>query len=646
MAASGFLSNEYVLYYHPLDDFIEFTENLAWSSTGGDDADILSTLLTSGIRTAAGDSVYQMVYPPGTPYDTLFNASGTTCAMWVSGFLGGDSDDRQISIGIANNSNSFRDGFTLTKTTSSSGFRIDGTFFTILKTKNWIPPPSNDSGWHFFILDLRYETSGWRHRVSLDGNEWINLGVNDHTGVFSANPRPSIKIFDHVTGPKIVLDEVILWGDNDLFTNDELSNLYELFNTYNTTMDQYINTFGTPANSGIDLFIHGYEQTSGNIFLYIPGQYEIKSIDLFIEGFIQISGNVGLYISGTPPIASSSIDLYIIAPTPINDNINLYTVGPLSTSGNADNFIQGHQISSDNIDQYIQGYQTTSGNIDLYISGIPAISSSINLYIVGPLQISGNINDFIIGHLPISGNFSLFIQNSLEINAFVSVVDNNPSNNFSLSIHGVPSGESTTFYINNTITFFIDGTGGNVELDRPAFAKVVDATSIPYSDIWQSFVKGGNTANDNIDLYINSHASGDTPHGILIINSFTTFINGQATQDGDEGLLSNGYFAINLETSSFAKVHLGLNDTFNLYVSGEIPIIPPSATLNLFTFGILDVTSGSYTLYIPSKESINDNYNLFIFGIQGIESGNLPLYLEVTNIGLFNQEINLYSHGF
>jgi hypothetical protein len=253
---------------------------------------------------------------------------------------------------------------------------------------------------------------------------------------------------------------------------------------------------------------------------------------------------------------------------------------------------------------------------------------------MGPLVISGNIDNFILGHLPISGNFSLFVKgHSPDVDAFVSVSDNNPSNSFNLFTHGVPSGQSTIFYTNNSITLFIEDNGENRNINSnwSAFTRVADAIYIPYSGIWQSFVKGGNIANDNVGLYINSHASGDSPHGILITDSLSMFINGQATQDGDEGLLSDGF---------------GLNNTVNLYISGEIAIIPPSAILNLSIFGIIDTTSGSSILFIPSKESFTDNYDLFIFGVQGIESGSVPLYIEVTDIGLFNQEFSLYSHGY
>lgn len=633
-----------IIFYHPLDDLVESTESLTWTNEGSR-FQFVPGVLTSGLQTKSGESNGELYYASGPPYDSLSQVSGITCAVWVSGFLGGDSDSREIGIGTFT-STSLRNGAGLYKGASSGSFSTISRINDVWKFRTWTPSPSSDTDWHLFIVDTRYETSGWRHRVSLDGSSWIDLGVDDRISSPNNAANPYLYINDHVTGPKIVIDETVLWGGNDLFTNQELLNLYALYNTYNTTMDQYTNIFGTPANSGVDCFIHGKIPTSGNTSLYIPGQKEVQSINLFTEGFVQNSGNIDLYISGTPPIISSSIDLYIVAPTPVSGDVDLYISGPLSISGNIDHFIDGHQLSSGNVEQYLQGYSVASGNTDLYMFGVPW--ATISLYTIGPVLVNDNVDHFTVGHLPISGNFTLFTKSGLEVDAFVAVSDNNPSGDLDLFTHGVPSGESTTFYSNDTITLFINDSGENATVDSDwlAFTRVADAISDSYSGTWQSFVRGGNVVNDNIDLYINSHASGESPRGISTTGLLTTFINGRATQEGDESLLSDGYSVIDSEFSGFAKIHLGLSGTLNLYTSGSIPIIQPSAILNLSIFGILDTTSGSCTLYAPSQESINGNIDSFIFGVQGLQSGNCLLYLEVTDIGLFNQTNDLYTHGF
>lgn len=59
-------------------------------------------------------------------------------------------------------------------------------------------------------------------------------------------------------------------GRNDLFTDEELSNLYELFNTHGTTMDQYTQIYGTPVSGSTDLFLQVPSgiSVSGDLFLH------------------------------------------------------------------------------------------------------------------------------------------------------------------------------------------------------------------------------------------------------------------------------------------------------------------------------------------------------------------------------------------
>lgn len=639
---SGLLDYPNVKYYLPSDDLVEYTQNIPWT---GDNVQFAPSILVSGITAVATTSTMKHVI---SPYTSPLAAREFTCCLWTSGFFASDNEFRRIEIGYANSSDQFRDGLWLSKGNTSSDFQIQIESANTRVSHPWTPAPPNNTGWHFTVLDGRYETSGWRARVSLDGSGWIDLGVDSNTAVPTDDARVKVLLIRASTEVAVYYDEVVLWTENDLFTDQELSNLYELYNTHGTTMDQYTSTFGTLVTDNIDCFIQGGKQIAGNISLYIPGQKETKSIDLFNEGSIQISSNIDLYMSGSPTITSGSIDLYLKVITPINDNISLYTAGPSPISGNVDNFIQGNQILSDNIDQYIRGHGTTSSNINLYVSGIPSLSSSIDLYITGPIRVSGSFDDFIEGHLSASGNFSLFMRSGLDIDAFVAVVDNNPSNTVDLFVHGIPSGASPSFYINNTITLFIHNDGSNVEFQSiwSAFIRIDDAIPVSSSDTWQSFLRGGNTTNNDIDLYINSHASGEAPHGILTSGLFTTFIDGKSTQDGDEGLLSEGYLIKSFEVLGFTKVHLGVSGISNLYVSGDMAIIPPSATLDLFVFGIIDIASGSHDLYISGKELVSGSYDLFVFGIQGAESGNIPLYIQVTTLGSFNTEFDLYTHGF
>lgn len=592
----GLLYDEFVKYYHPVDDNVEFTKNLAWTPVS---TNFVPGLFTSGIRP---NNQFAKISLDG--YGDLSGASGFTMAVWTSGLLGNDGSGRGAYAGFSDAATNKRNVIRIFKQhpTIRTSVYIEG----VQANRDWSPTPSSDDDWHFFVVDARYETSGWRHRVSLDGSDWIDLGVDTQSGIPETDERAYIESFVSVSGVPFVMDEVVLWGSNNLFTYQELSNLHKLGDTYNRTMNQYLSTF-----------------------FPISGE-----IDLYTKGNIQSSGNISIYTSGIGGI-SASADLFLKVAT--------------SSSGSADLYLRGKALLSDNIDQYINGHQIASGSADLYLLSTPQILSSGNLYISGPILVNDNFDASITGHLPVSGDSSLFIQGRLQdINAYVAVADNNPSDSFTLFAHGVPSGDSTTFYTNDSATLFINDSGDitDVSSSWSAFTKVADAISASGSGTWSSFVRVGNVANDDVYLYINGHVSGDSPHGPLISNSFDIFINGLATQEGDEGLLSDGYSVANSEISSFVRIYDGLNDAANLYISGEVPIIPPSATMNLFTFGISGIESGSSTLYIPSDIPTSGTFDLFVFGIQGIGSGSATLYLGVTNIGLFNQEVDLYTHGY
>lgn len=641
------LRHDNVLFYHPLDSDTEYIKSFDWSRfTGG----IFDTgIVTSGFTQSGATYVYIEANKATGGYDDLENSEHFAIAFWSSGLYCNNFRDDIVEIGFGHQGLG-KVGAGVRCFTSDIAqvpyvrLMKDGT-----GPAKEIPIFPSTAEWHLTIVDFSKQGSVWQYLVSINGSGWQNIGSGSNADPILAYPYCTTILRLETTSKNIILDEVAVWADQDLFTDQELSNLYELVSTYDQPMNQYYNIFGTPVNSGVNLFTKGSISTSGNISLYIPSQKETKLIDLFTKGSLQTSGNIDLFITGTPTISSSSIDLFLKVAAPINNDTNLYTVGPLSTSDNIDNFIWGYQISSGNINQHIHGDLTTSGNIDLYISGVPTASSSMNLYVAGPLPASGDASHFIWGHESTSGNTDFYIKGLFPtFDAFVSVVDQDSSNSLDLFVHGVLPGESGVFYTNDTIALFINDSGEDttVDSDWSAFVRVADAAIVPYSGIWQSFVKGSNAINNNIDLYINAHISGENPHGQLITHSLMAFVEGQATQDDEEGLLSDGYFTANRETAGFAKVHLGLGDTLNLYVSGEISVVTTSTAFDLFILGISGIVNDSHTLYIPSKEIIDSNYNLFIFGIQDTKSGNSPLYIEVTDIGLFNQESSFYTHGF
>lgn len=590
---SGLLHDESIIFYHPLDDLIEYTKGLAWSSVDNH-ASFVPGLLVSGIKLDPGNVLERLYYPAST-YDSVENASGITTCMWVSGFLTADTVQRLVEVGIGQDGGlGNRNKAIIYKTSTTDGFNTAGRFDGTFGSQVWTPAPSNDTDWHFFVVDLRYEGTGWRHRISFDGAGWLDLGVNVHGGnITTPDSKPLISINDSTTAT-IVVDEVVFWGNNNLFTSQELSNLYELYNTHSSTMDKYISIFGTPINSGMDCFIKGKLSTSGNTSLYIPSQFDHKQVDLFISGIPTYT-----FLSGSLPM-------------------------------------------------YLPGLDFTNYEIDLYISGPQPAASSLSLYTKGPIFASDGMDNFTEGHLPSSGECTLFIQGGWTANAFVAVVANNPSSTLGLFLHGSPSGVSNLSFTGGSATLYIkdDGINDPVDITWPAFVGVADSILIPHSGLWSSFVSCGNTANNNIDFYTYGHASGSSVRGSLITGSFNTFIEGLGSVSGDEGLLWDGFYSINSNLASFTRVHSGIIDTLSFYTSGSIPFIPPSATLNLFTFGIRGITSSSSDLHMYGNDIITNSLDYYIFGIIGRGSGSIQLHIEGPSSGLFTEESDLYTHGY
>jgi len=585
------LRDDNVLFYHPLDSDTEYTKSFDWTRTAN--GVFGNGIVVSGFTQSGDLTVDIRANKAAGAYDDLENYDHFAIAFWSSGLYGGTIRDDTIEIGFG--ATSVDDGNGLRYFMSEAAgtpyvrlIKVGGTG----PAKQILTFPSVD-GWHFTVVDFSLRGSVWQYLVSINGSGWQNIGSGGNADPPDADTNCIINLAIESTSNNIILDEVVVWAGQDEFTADELSNLYELANTYDIPMNQYGDTFGTLASSGIDLFIHGHVASSGNVSLYLPSQLECKSLDIYTAGLDTSSGNMDCFISSFF-VASGNSNFYTYAVGSTVASGNLYTVGPLVASGDTDEFIHGHELAS--------------GSTDFYIKGL----------------------------------FPTF-------DSFVAVVDNTQFGDISLFAHGVPFGESNTSYLNNTTTLFINNTLGeysNLYSDWSSFTRVDDATLISLSGTWQSFVKGGNANNNHINLYINSHASGDSPHGISITDSIYTFINGLSIGSDSEAPLSNGYYYSDIETLSFVKIYDGSSDVLNFYTSGSTAIIPPSATTNLFIFGILDIIYDSTTLYVTGEELAYNTNDLFILGIQDVSSGNISLYIKVTPTGLLNQTCILYTHGF
>ena len=365
--ASGLLDSGNVRYYHPADNLTENTSGLIWSDDNGD-IEFAPSILTSGIRSNVSnvDAKFKFVTASGE-YNDVQATSGFTCAVWISGFLTGDNLTSFFFAGFSDAVSADANVAYIEKGSSATDFNIATIINGTFKSRPWTPAPPNDDGFHFFVVDIRFETSGWRHRVSLDGDDWVDLGVNDIASTPNVNTQTLIQSRSRTSGPRNIVDEIVFWADNALFTDQELSNLYQLFNNFDTTMEQYGIIFDVNAVRDVDLFISGKTQSSGNISLNIPGQFEIKSIDLFTSGSVIQSGTL-----------TANATLFLTGHEISNNNLNL-TIKSNGASGMLDpeNVIFYHPLD-DNIEHTLnETWEGTGVFVEGVIgSGVSAVTPS------------------------------------------------------------------------------------------------------------------------------------------------------------------------------------------------------------------------------------------------------------------------------
>ena len=599
------LQNDNVQYYHPLDNETEHINSIVWGNTLGEFA---TSILTSGYRKAGAAGTARLQSPTNNDYTDLSGYTSACILFWGSGLWDAGVNNKRIIVGHGDAGSDPSNGITVTRSLSSASVSLSQRNLTIgSKTLTTFP---TDSGWKLCIVDARLDGSSWRMRVSFSGQNWTDLGTLGDTQLFDDDPRAIISNFRGTSVTAHITDEVVLWGNNDLFTSGELQNLYNLYVVHSGTMDEYSQFFPTSINNDIDLFINGFNNSSGNISLYIPGQLETDRLDLFISGvnpnnnlnlFINgvgfISGSLGLAVPQTP--TSGNIDLSVPNIHDFeNNSCNLFISGPILSSGNCNLFLENKWKSND-LDLFIFN-QYYNDNIALFIYGIQ------------------------------TGQWDLF----------AAVDDNLSSNELNLFINGIPSGSSgEIFFINNDINLFIrsEEQVESVSDDWSIFVQTESGIVFNYNQDFNLFVQVGGVADNSIAFYIFGHASGDIDHGIEINDNINLFTEGL----GDSG--SENFIPFSGIWSLFARVTIGSSSNINLFIDG---FSFPSGVCNLFTFGIIDNINEDLELYILGSEgNINNSTNLFIGGIIDDINNNLNLFI-FTNSDIIQDNIELYIHGF
>jgi len=239
----GLLQADKVRYYHPLDSTTESTKSLAWSGPGAG-ASFAAGKVDSAVATTSAPAQARLTYLPASTYGNLSGSGHFACAFWTSGLFDPDLDNHEVDIGFGNvdGINGLRNGF---KLRNSGGSLIFFGTWTGLSAAHAVTSPPSDGGWHFVVLDLALETN-WRLRTSFDGVPFTDEGLFTSGLVPDSDSRTFIQVIRTSGAPETRLDEVAVWSDHDLFTSQELANLYDLGDAFGLGLDQYEEQYGAP----------------------------------------------------------------------------------------------------------------------------------------------------------------------------------------------------------------------------------------------------------------------------------------------------------------------------------------------------------------------------------------------------------------
>ena len=545
-----------VIFYHPCNDSTEFSRNESWAI---DNLDFSDSILTSGIIST--QNVDYGEFRGTGNYSSLFGATRFTACFWSSGFYDSSTTYNQIEIGTDydgyNNGNINNGMYIDTQPVSIYGLGAGG----------YAPDPftaPDTPGWHFTVLDMvQEEDTGWRKRVSFNGSGWQDCGTAGIGTSFGNDAAVKISTFSLDPPGAVIIDEVVLWRDTELFTDQELLNLYELYNTHNQTIDQYNNIYGNPINRIISLYISTFGVVNNSINLYIPGQVETDRINLFLCNK-QVIDNIDLYIPGQ--LESNRIDFFIHGRQTLSDNINLFLFNQYFDSG---------------IDLFIKGVETGNWNIFVRVADTRTVKQ-LPLIIYGstePLSFINNSVDLFIKQIEqresVIGDWSIFVKaeeaslvaTDQTFQVFVKA-GNTTFSSIPFYTQGHPSGENPNgILINNTIEFFIDGLG-----------ELINENFIPINNVFDIFVGVQSGVVDNIDLFIDGFIF---PSQILDLYTF-----------GISGII---------------------NDDLDLYI--RVSETQVTGLLNLSIFGSLDTINSIVTLFVFTDVVVEvQDFSLYIHG--------------------------------
>jgi len=276
---SGLPGEEFVLFYHPVDDLEEHTTGDSWVNYGMSFGD---GVVGSGIY---GSSLGDHIRASGAISPGADSVLCLSTVFWTSGFYGVDAGGVSGWVGLSDASGDEQNGILFgndevrllvsgqVEAVWSSGSDVFG-------DASDFPLPSGEgdlNDWHLSSIAVSHHVESgnasghWQCQVNYDGGEWLPLypivysGSMAPTGcpVITTNLYPQIYVRPTVEGSGFcpAVDEVGFWGDTS-FPSGVLTKIYDLGSGYGRPLDAYNDQYGIPNRPLLLSTIGGHQAMS------------------------------------------------------------------------------------------------------------------------------------------------------------------------------------------------------------------------------------------------------------------------------------------------------------------------------------------------------------------------------------------------
>lgn len=128
--------------------------------------------------------------------------------------------------------------------------------------------------------------SNWNLYLSIDGSGWTNLGsqASGSTPILVTDSTPNLTFNGDGVDTNKFIDELVVYKNQDRFTDLELSNIYSLGNSLGEPLSNYGLYYGIIQSGSISLYMNAYGYETDQITLAMRDpSFRINTCTLFIQ---------------------------------------------------------------------------------------------------------------------------------------------------------------------------------------------------------------------------------------------------------------------------------------------------------------------------------------------------------------------------